>query len=268
MASLTNADILEVDPNQVGKSVAVNTSLAAIDAMLGSTLSVDASMHATPYTLPYTPPDEPLGTKTALRFFFLTITGALTADWTVYMPASKSKFFAILNSTTGGHNVIIKVSGQTGVTVPAASQAFCFLNGTDVIGLSLVTTGGGVVNSVNAGTSITIGGTSSAPVVNVAPATIHPVSTGTSDSLSTLAAIVTQIIWRSTTAGAKSQAIPAAASWGGYDLDISFIGGVDPLTITPASGTIGGQASITLTNPGQTNLSLRADSANTDWIIR
>lgn len=104
-------------------------------------------------------------------------------------------------------------------------------------------------------------------VVAIPPVTRNVISSGTSNTLSTLSAVETQQIWRSATGGAKTQNIPAAASFGGYKLGIALIGGVDSLTITPATGTIGGAASITLTNPGQTNLSLLGDNANTDWII-
>lgn len=253
MTSLPNADILEVDPNQVGKSVAVNTALAALDAMLGGSLSIDASMHATPYVIPYTSPDEPLGTKTALRFFFVTVTGALSGDWTAYFPASKSKFFAVLNNTSGGHNVVVKVSGQTGVTVPAASQAFCFLNGTDVIGLSLVSAGPG-------GSSITM----------------RRVTSGSSDSVLSLTSRGTQITWESNSGAAKSQGIPDPTLYDGYDLDVMDIfgdSGTNPITVTPGgTGTItqaglGPQSTLSLaSNYG--NLSLRAIAALNTWIVR
>jgi hypothetical protein len=133
MSSEPNTDILEIDPNQYGKTAAANTAFSAIDAMLGSTLTVDASAHTTPYTIPYdSGVDEPIGDKTALRFFLLNVTGALGADWTAYLPTGKQKFFVVSNGTTGGYDVIIMVSGQTGVTIPPGANALCFLNGTDV----------------------------------------------------------------------------------------------------------------------------------------
>lgn len=89
MASTEGQDFVEIDPTQLGKAATTNTALVAIDEATGATLTVDAATNATPYTIPYTTSDEPTGTKTALRFFLLNVTGALSAPWTAYFPPAR-----------------------------------------------------------------------------------------------------------------------------------------------------------------------------------
>jgi len=126
-----------IDPNQTGKTLTLNTAIDAIAQSIAGALSIDASANATPYTIPYSAtPDEPAGTKTALRFFNLTITGALSGAWTAYMPAGQYAHFYVTNSTSGGYNITIMVSGQTGVTLAPGEVLECYLNGTDVVALA------------------------------------------------------------------------------------------------------------------------------------
>lgn len=132
MTSTSLFELPEVDPNQIGKAATINQALASIDSALCATLMLSANSLTSPYTIPYSAGDEPAVTKTALRFFKATVTGAISANWTAYMPAGKQKFFLASNQTTGGYNVIFKVSGQTGVTIPPGYIAFCFLTGADV----------------------------------------------------------------------------------------------------------------------------------------
>jgi hypothetical protein len=62
----------------------------------------------------------------------ISLTGALTAARVVEVPA-KTKVFVFSNDTTGGFAVTVKVTGQTGVSIPAGSDAFVYCNGTDVV---------------------------------------------------------------------------------------------------------------------------------------
>jgi len=129
-----------IDPNQTGKTLTLNTAIDAVAQSMAATLSVNAAANATPYTIPYSAtPDEPAGTKTALRFFYLTVTGVLAASWTAYMPAGPMAHFWAANNTTGGQNITIMVSGQTGVTLAPGEVVECYLNGTDVV--EIVNTG-------------------------------------------------------------------------------------------------------------------------------
>lgn len=135
MASTDNLEIVEIDPNQIGKVAAINTAIVAIDEILGGILTIQADdgSHNSPYTVPYAQGDEPVATKTAIRFFLLRVQGVLGADYTVLMPGGGPTFeFTAQNSTSGGHNVIIKVTGQTGVTLAGGKTQRMFLDGTDV----------------------------------------------------------------------------------------------------------------------------------------
>lgn len=135
MTSTALDDLPMIDPNQLGKAVTANTAFGSIEQAFGGPLSinVNASGFASPYTIPYQSGDEPAKTKTALRFYDLVVSGSLSADWIAYMPAGKNKPFLVTNNTTGGHNVVILVQGQTGVTVPVGQTFLCYLNGTDVV---------------------------------------------------------------------------------------------------------------------------------------
>lgn len=133
MASTALSDLLYIDPSQNGKAASHNAAVAALDMELNATLTIQADMLANPYQIPYTVADEPAGVKTALRFIFANVIGALTTSWTAFMPAGKQKLFIVQNSTTGGHSVTFMVQGQTGVTVPPGEAFLCLLDGVDVV---------------------------------------------------------------------------------------------------------------------------------------
>lgn len=103
----------------------------------------------------------------------------------------------------------------------------------------------------------------------------HRVTSGSSDSVTTLGNKRTQVTWESNSGSAKSQGIPDPALYDGYDLDVfDWFGDSDanPITITPASGTItaaglGSLASLGLSSP-YGNLSLRAIAALNTWMVR
>jgi len=62
----------------------------------------------------------------------IVLTGVLTADRVVEVPA-KTKLYVFKNSTTGGFNVTVKVTGQTGVTIANGKTAYMFCNATDTV---------------------------------------------------------------------------------------------------------------------------------------
>lgn len=98
---------------------------------------------------------------------------------------------------------------------------------------------------------------------------IIDIGSGSSNTLSTLDTLVTQIIWRSASGAPKTQAIPAAADYDRHEIAIKDGQGdgfANPITITPAAGTIEGQASITMKS-SRGCLVLRADASANDWAI-
>jgi hypothetical protein len=62
----------------------------------------------------------------------LELTGALTGARNLIVPANKKLYF-IYNNTTGGQAVTVKVSGQTGVSVPNGAKITLMSNGTDIV---------------------------------------------------------------------------------------------------------------------------------------
>lgn len=74
----------------------------------------------------------PNGASGVARNMFIECTGALTADRNLLVPTNKKLYF-IYNNTTGGYNVTVKVSGQTGVSVPNGGKMILVSNGTDVV---------------------------------------------------------------------------------------------------------------------------------------
>lgn len=74
----------------------------------------------------------PNGTSSNGRNYVIQLTGALTANRTVEVPAV-DKPYIFFNATTGGYSVTVKVSGQTGVTIANGKKAIVYTNSTDVI---------------------------------------------------------------------------------------------------------------------------------------
>ena len=76
----------------------------------------------------------PSGATGVARNMFIECTGALTAARNLIVPTNKKLYF-ISNATTGGFAITVKVSGQTGVSVPAAAKIVLVMNsaGTDIV---------------------------------------------------------------------------------------------------------------------------------------
>jgi hypothetical protein len=65
------------------------------------------------------------------RALCLNITATLSAAGTINVPAIE-KPYIIINNSVGGFAVTVKVSGQTGVSVPTGKRTVLYNNGTDV----------------------------------------------------------------------------------------------------------------------------------------
>jgi hypothetical protein len=74
----------------------------------------------------------PNGSTGVARNMYIEMTGALTAARNLIVPTNKKLYF-IYNNTTGGFAVTVKVSGQTGVSVPNGAKVLLVSNGTDVV---------------------------------------------------------------------------------------------------------------------------------------
>ncbi len=65
------------------------------------------------------------------RAFVLDVTATLTGAGTINVPAIQ-KPYLVFNNSVGGFAITVKVSGQTGVSIPNGSKAWLYNNGTDV----------------------------------------------------------------------------------------------------------------------------------------
>lgn len=74
----------------------------------------------------------PNGATGVARNMFIELTGTLTAARVVEVPTNKKLYF-VYNNTTGGFAVTVKVTGQTGVSVPSGAKILLVSNGTDVV---------------------------------------------------------------------------------------------------------------------------------------
>ena len=70
------------------------------------------------------------GASATARNMFIELTGTGGASTNLIVPANKKLYF-IYNNTTGA--VTVKVSGQTGVSVPATAKILLVSNGTDIV---------------------------------------------------------------------------------------------------------------------------------------
>jgi hypothetical protein len=96
-------------------------------AIVGMATLVTGDFTTNSYTLPYTDTNA----LQDFRALVLDITATLTGAGTVIVPAIQ-KPYIILNNSVGGYAVTVKVSGQTGVSVPNGSKILVYNNGTDV----------------------------------------------------------------------------------------------------------------------------------------
>ena len=65
------------------------------------------------------------------RALVLNVTATLSAAGTINVPAIQ-KPYLVFNNSSGGYAVTVKVSGQTGVSIPNGRKALVYNNGTDV----------------------------------------------------------------------------------------------------------------------------------------
>lgn len=98
----------------------------AIEQAIGG--KADVTMSSTTITLTLTD-------TTALqnaRALYLNLTGTPGGAATLNVPAVQ-KAYIVYNNTTGGFAVTVKVSGQTGVSVPNGKSMLLYDNGTDIV---------------------------------------------------------------------------------------------------------------------------------------
>lgn len=122
-------EILEVGGNDGtwGPIVNTNVGTAIEQAIAGMATLVTGDFTANVATL------SAANTNAAQNFraFCLNITATLSAAGTVNVPAIQ-KPYLVLNNSVGGYAVTVKVSGQTGVSIPNGKACLVYNTGTDV----------------------------------------------------------------------------------------------------------------------------------------
>jgi hypothetical protein len=104
------------------------------------------------------------------RALYLNLTGTPGGAATLNVPAVQ-KAYIVRNGTTGGNAVTVKVTGQTGVSVPNGATMHLYNNGTDV---------------VNAVTNLPAGATIGGSAISTASGTVSSVAAGDGMSFSTI----------------------------------------------------------------------------------
>lgn len=135
--STTNLGIAHIAAAQNQPEVTANDALDALDNA-SNFLSAIANADA----------DQTLTQTQLASGMVIKITGALTGDRHVNLPASIGRFLVFRNSTTGSHNLIVQVTGAPGSTVTisaAVGLVILYSDGTNVSQLT-GSGGGGVPN--------------------------------------------------------------------------------------------------------------------------
>jgi hypothetical protein len=116
----------------------------------------------------------PNGATGVARNMFIQLTGTGGASTNLIVPSNKKLYF-IYNSTAG--QVTVKVSGQTGVSVPASAKVVLVSNGTDVIDatnyMSSLTLGSPLAVT-QGGTGVTSSTGTGSVVLNTSPTLVTP----------------------------------------------------------------------------------------------
>ena len=110
--------------NNLGSS---STYRGLEQAIVGMATLETADFTSNSYTLPYTDSND----AQDFRCLVLDITATLSAAGTVNVPAIQ-KPYIVMNNSVGGYAVTVKVTGQTGVSVPNGAKVMLYNNGTDV----------------------------------------------------------------------------------------------------------------------------------------
>jgi len=207
----------------------------------------------------------PDGASGVARNMFIECTGALTAARSLIVPTNKKLYF-VSNATTGGFAITVKVSGQTGVSVPMNAKVILVMNsaGTDIVvatnymsALSLgaalpVASGGtGVTTSTGSGSNVlsaspTFTGT---PLAPTATAGTNTTQLATTQFVTSAVTTATGSLGTMSTQNANAVAITGGTASGLTSLGVSgtatattFSGAGTSLTGTAASLNIGGNA--------------------------
>ena len=131
MSTYSNLKIEEITLGDSGWGTSTTNNLLAIQQALQSATLATGDFTSNVATLPWT---NTSATTNTPRAMVLNITATLTGAGTVNLPAiTGGKAYLVINNSSGGYAVTVKVTGLTGVSVPNGKAMWLWNNGTDVV---------------------------------------------------------------------------------------------------------------------------------------
>jgi hypothetical protein len=150
------------------------------------------------------------GASATARNMFLELTGTGGASTNLIVPSNKKLYF-IYNNTSSGQ-VTVKVSGQTGVSVPNLGKVLLVCNGTDVVNATnymATLTLGSALPVTSGGTGVTTSTGSGNNVLSTSPTLVTP-ALGTPSALVATNATGTAV---NLSAGSLTTGATAGTAW-------------------------------------------------------
>lgn len=131
MSTFSNLKIEEITLGDSGWGTTTTNNLLAIQQAFQSATLATGDFTSNVATLPWT---NTTATTNTPRAMVLNITATLSGAGTVNLPAiSGGKPYLVINNSSGGYAVTVKVTGLTGVSVPNGKAMWLWNNGTDVV---------------------------------------------------------------------------------------------------------------------------------------
>jgi hypothetical protein len=150
------------------------------------------------------------GASATARNMFLELTGTGGASTNLIVPANKKLYFIYNNTSSGA--VTVKVSGQTGVSVPNLGKVLLVCNGTDVVNATnymATLTLGSALPVTSGGTGVTTSTGSGNNVLSTSPTLVTP-ALGTPSALVATNATGTAV---NLSAGSLTTGATAGTAW-------------------------------------------------------
>lgn len=240
MSTFSNLKIEEITLGDSGWGTTTTNNLLAIQQALQSATLATGDFTSNVATLPWT---NTTATTNTPRAMVLNITATLTGAGTVNLPAiSGGKPYLVINNSSGGYAVTVKVTGLTGVSVPNGKAMWLWNNGTDV------------VDGVNYISSLALGAA-------------LPLTSGGTGQTTANAAFNALAPSQASASGKYLKSDGTNTAWDQIDISTADITGTLPVA-NGGTGQTTANAAFNALAPSQTSASgkyLKSDGTNTSW---